>query len=43
MDWDVLVWESGLLEGSGLCCLGFHYPSEKLDLLPYIGPVPVGI
>ena len=39
MDWDALVWESGLA-GSGLCC---HYPSEKLDPLPYIGPVPVGI
>ena len=41
MDWDALVWESGLAEGSGLCC---HYPSEKLDPgLPYIAPVPVGI
>ena len=40
MDWDALVWESGLAEGSGFCC---HYPSGKLDPLPYIAPVPVGI
>ena len=38
MDWDVLVWKSGLVEGGWLHCLGLYYPSEKLDPLPYFGP-----